>query len=40
MFEEMFKRFTDFEMAGQVEWARTNKFSALRHMPIRYRVLS
>lgn len=40
MFDEMFKRFTDFEMAGPVEWIRTNKFSSIRHMPIRYRVLS
>jgi cytochrome P450 len=39
MFEEILDRFTDFEMTGPVEWVRTNEFSALRHMPIRYRVL-
>ena len=40
MFDEIFKRFTDFEMAGPVEWIRTNKFSSIRHMPIRYRALN
>ena len=27
------------ELAGPVEWIRTNKFSSVRHMPVRYRVL-
>ena len=34
MFEELLDRFTGFELAGPVEWGRSNKHTSIRHLPI------
>ena len=37
IFEEVLRRFERFELAGPVEWTRSNKHTGIRHMPIRFR---
>jgi cytochrome P450 len=37
IFTETLARLTDIELAGAVEWTRSNKHTGLRHLPIRYR---
>jgi cytochrome P450 len=34
---ELLARVTDLELAGPVEWTRSNKHTGIRHLPIRYR---
>jgi cytochrome P450 len=34
MLEELLDRFSDFELAGPVEWGRSNKHTSIRHLPI------
>lgn len=36
MFEELLDRFDRFELAGAVEWVRSNKHTGIRHMPIHF----
>jgi cytochrome P450 len=33
--DELFDRVRDFELAGAVEWARSNKHTGIRHLPLR-----
>lgn len=35
VFEELFARFQNFELAGPVEWTRSNRHTGLRHLPLR-----
>jgi cytochrome P450 len=35
--EELLPRWTEIELAGPVEWARSNKHTSLRHLPVRFR---
>ncbi|MEY2424247.1 MAG: hypothetical protein QOI95_4314 [Acidimicrobiaceae bacterium] len=35
VFEELLDRFTDIELAGDVEWTRSNRHSGIRHLPLR-----
>jgi cytochrome P450 len=35
VFEELFARFADIELAGDVEWTRSNRHSGIRHLPVR-----
>ena len=35
VFEELFARFTDFELAGLVEWTRSSCHTGIRHLPLR-----
>jgi cytochrome P450 len=37
IFDELLSRFTDFELAGAVEWTRSNRHTGIRHLPIRMR---
>jgi cytochrome P450 len=37
VFGEVLARLTDLELAGPVEWTRSNKHTGIRHLPIRYR---
>jgi cytochrome P450 len=37
IFTEVLARLTDLELAGPVEWTRSNKHTGIRHLPIRYR---
>jgi cytochrome P450 len=37
VFTELLARLTDLELAGPVEWTRSNKHTGIRHLPIRYR---
>jgi len=34
MLEELLDRFSDFALAGAVEWGRSNKHTSIRHLPI------
>ena len=34
MLEELLVRFSDFALAGAVEWGRSNKHTSLRHLPV------
>jgi cytochrome P450 len=36
MFEELIRRMSDIELAGPVEWLRTNFNCGIKHMPIRF----
>jgi cytochrome P450 len=36
--EELLARWGDIELAGPVEWARSNKHTGMRHLPVRFRV--
>jgi cytochrome P450 len=38
IFTELLARLTDIELAGEVEWTRSNKHTGIRHLPIRYRA--
>jgi cytochrome P450 len=40
MYEELLRRFRRIELAGEVTWMRTNKFTGMRHMPIRFEVMT
>jgi len=35
VFEELFQRFRTFELAGPVEWTRSNRHTGIRHLPMR-----
>ncbi|MFI6866640.1 cytochrome P450 [Nocardia sp. NPDC050406] len=35
VFEELFARFRGFELAGEVEWTRSNRHTGLRRLPVR-----
>lgn len=35
VFEELLTRFSGFELAGPVEWTRSNRHTGMRHMPLR-----
>jgi cytochrome P450 len=35
MFEELFEWFSTFELVAPVEWARSNRHTGIRHMPVR-----
>ncbi|GAB2640588.1 cytochrome P450 [Prescottella soli] len=35
VFEELFVRFEEFELAGTPEWTRSNRHTGLRHLPLR-----
>ena len=35
VFDELFDSFSSYELAGQVEWARSNRHTGVRHMPVR-----
>jgi cytochrome P450 len=35
MFESLLERFTRIELAGPVEWTRSNKHTGIRHLPVR-----
>lgn len=35
VFEEMLPRFERYELAGPIEWARSNRHTGIRHMPVR-----
>jgi cytochrome P450 len=37
VFEELIPRWSELELAGPVEWARSNKHGGIRHLPIRFR---
>jgi cytochrome P450 len=37
MLEAFLERFTDVELAGPVEWGRSNKHTSIRHLPITFR---
>jgi cytochrome P450 len=37
VFEELLPRWSELELAGPVEWARSNKHGGIRHLPIRFR---
>lgn len=37
LFEELLDRFADVEVAGPVEWTRSNRHTGIRHLPIRVR---
>jgi cytochrome P450 len=34
VFEELLPRFTSYEVAGPVEWARSNRHTGIRHLPL------
>ena len=34
MLEELLDRFSGFELAGPVEWGRSNKHTSIRHLPV------
>lgn len=34
MLEELLDRFSAFELAGPVEWGRSNKHTSIRHLPL------
>ena len=36
--EALLDRFDAIELAGPVEWTRSNKHTGVRHMPVRFRV--
>jgi cytochrome P450 len=38
VFEELLPRWDAIELDGPVEWARSNKHTGMRHLPIRFRV--
>ncbi len=38
MFEEIIRRMTDVELAGPVEWLRTNFNCGIKHMPMHFRI--
>lgn len=38
VFEELLPRWSELELAGPVEWARSNKHGGIRHLPIRFRA--
>jgi cytochrome P450 len=38
VFEELLPRWRELELAGPVEWARSNKHGGIRHLPIRFRA--
>jgi cytochrome P450 len=38
VFEELLPRWSEFELDGPVEWARSNKHGGMRHLPIRFRA--
>jgi hypothetical protein len=38
MLEAFLDRFTDVELAGPVEWGRSNKHTSIRHLPITFRT--
>lgn len=40
IFEELFTRLDSFELAGAVEWTRSNKHTGIRYLPIRYTTRS
>ncbi len=40
MFEEIIRRMTDIELAGRVEWLRTNFNCGIKHMPSRFNTRS
>jgi cytochrome P450 len=35
VFEELLDRFEGFELTGPIEWARSNRHTGIRHMPVR-----
>jgi cytochrome P450 len=35
LFEELLPRFGSIELAGPVEWTRSNRHTGLRHLPLR-----
>jgi cytochrome P450 len=37
VFEEVLSRFAELELAGDVEWTRSNRHSGIRHLPLRLR---
>ena len=40
MFEEIIRRMTEIELAGPIEWLRTNFNCGIKHMPIRFQSVS
>ena len=38
LFEELLDRFADFELAGPIEYTRTNKHAGVRRMPVTFRA--
>jgi cytochrome P450 len=38
VFEELLGRWDEIELAGPVEWARSNKHTGMRHLPVRFRA--
>jgi cytochrome P450 len=38
MFEEIIRRMSDLELAGPVEWLRTNFNCGIKHLPIRFKT--
>jgi cytochrome P450 len=40
MYEELLDRFTGFELDGAVEWARSNKHTGIRRLPLRFRLVA
>jgi len=40
VFEELLPRWSEVELDGPVEWARSNKHGGIRHLPIRFRAHS
>lgn len=37
LFEEMLSAFSGYELAGEVEWGRSNRHTGVRHLPVRLR---
>lgn len=37
VFSDLLARFTDFALAGEVEWTRSNRHTGIRHLPVRLR---
>jgi cytochrome P450 len=37
VFEDLLSRFSAFELAGEVEWTRSNRHTGIRHLPMRVR---
>jgi cytochrome P450 len=35
VFEELLSAFAGYELAGPVEWARSNRHTGIRHLPLR-----
>jgi cytochrome P450 len=40
VFEELLPRIDELELDGAVEWARSNKHTGIRHLPVRFREVS